>query len=129
MTREELALTYHDYLSSEGYHPEIDSDGDVTFKYEGGFYVVICSDDDEYFRIVYPNFWSVENERERIMADRACIKATAETKVAKVFTVNDSIWASIEMFCSSPEHAKQVFPRCLRALRASVRTFVEAMQA
>ncbi len=72
--------------------------------------------DEEFFRLVYPGFWSIESELEREKAQRA-LTATAQTKVAKVFLVCDNTWASIEMFCSPPEVFRTAFHRSLRALR------------
>ena len=129
MTKSERAEMYRSYLAEEGYAPKIDDDGDVRFKYEGGSYFISVEEkDEEFFRIVYPAFWSIENESERAKVAQVALLATAETKVAKVFPVRDSTWASIEMFCSPPEVFKAVFGRSLTALRAAVQTFREKMQ-
>ena len=59
------AELYMDFLSGEGYRPTIDNDGDVVFKVEGGlYYIDVDADDAVYFRVVYPNFWSIENPDE-----------------------------------------------------------------
>jgi len=129
LKKEELAALYRDFLDGEGYRPQIDGDGDVAFKHEGGNYVIIIDDDDdEFFRLVYPGFWEIENEPERAKVAQAALHATAQTKVAKVFPVRDNTWASIEMFCSPPETVKTVFRRCLSALRAGVEKFKTAMR-
>jgi len=120
---------YRSFLAEEGYAPKIDNDGDVLFKFEGGTYFIAVSEKDEvFFRIVFPNFWPIESEQERVRALLAAASATAETKVAKVFLVRDDTYASIEMFCSPPDTFKPVFRRCLNALRASVEHFREKMQ-
>lgn len=129
MSKQERAEMYRSFLAEEGYAPKIDNDGDVLFKFEGGTYFIAVSEKDEvFFRIVFPNFWPIESEQERVRALLAAASATAETKVAKVFLVRDDTYASIEMFCSPPDTFKPVFRRCLNALRASVEHFREKMQ-
>ncbi|MCX8141017.1 MAG: hypothetical protein WHU94_15075 [Thermogemmata sp.] len=130
MTKQERVGMYMRYLVEEGYMPRVDQDGDIIFKFEGGTYLIIIDDsDDEYFRLVFPNFWSIDSEEERMQVYIAATHATAETKVTKVYPVRDNVWASIEMFCSPPEVFKSVFRRSLGALRAGVNNFREKMQS
>jgi hypothetical protein len=129
MTKEERAEMYRSFLAEEGYAPRLDDDGDVWFKYEGGnYFIAVDEKDEEFFRIVYPAFWSIENDNERAKVARAALIATAHTKVAKVFPVRDDAWASIEMFCSPPKMFKAVFRRSLTALQAAVQEFRKGMQ-
>jgi hypothetical protein len=129
MNKAERAQIYSDYLRGEGYLPSIDQDGDVKFKKEGGIYYIMFSEEDaEFFRLVFPNFWSIETTEERAKVEKAALHATAGTKVAKVFPVKDNVWATIELFCSPPECFKPVFPRSMSALRAAVETFAEKMR-
>ena len=129
MNKQERAEMYRNYLTEEGYAPKIDEDGDVTFKYEGGMYFIAVDEkDEEFFRLVFPGFWSIDNEIERAKVNRAALYATERTKVAKVYAVADNTWASIEMFCFPPETFKQVFHRSMSALRAGVQNFQDKMQ-
>lgn len=129
MTKQERVDMYMRYLAEEGYVPKIDEDGDIKFKFEGGIYFIIIDDeDDDFFRLVYPNFWSIDSEEERMQVYIAAAHATAETKVAKVYPVRDNVWASIEKFCSPPEVFKSIFRRSLGALRAGVNNFREKMR-
>lgn len=128
MTKQERAEMYRTFLEEEGYRPRINDAGDVVFKYEGRFYVIVVEEtDEEFFRLIYPNFWGMENESELAAVKEAALCATVETKVAKVFPVGDNTWATIELFCDPPETFKPIFPRCLSALRASVEAFVSKM--
>ena len=128
MTKQERAEMYRSYLAGEGYSPEIDDDGDILFKYEGhSFFIEVAEKDEEYFRVVFPNFWSIESEAERQKVSQASLHATHVTKVAKVFPVQDNTWAAIEMFCSPPEVFKASFRRCLIALQVSTKNFKEKM--
>ena len=128
LPKQERAEMYRSFLAEEGYSPQIDKDGDVTFKYEGGGYCIIVSEqDEEFFQLIYPNFWSIDSEAEREKVAKAALQATAKTKVAKVYPVRDNTWASIEMFCSPPDVFKAVFQRSLSAIRSSLANFKEAM--
>lgn len=125
----ERTQMYSEFLRKEGYAPQLDSDGDILFKMEGRTYLIIVDrDDEEFFRIVFPNFWSIENEKERRQVHEAALHATAQTKVAKVFPVRDDVWASVELFCSPPDSFKPVFRRSMSALAAAIATFVSKMR-
>jgi len=119
---------YTDFLRAEGYVPQIDQDGDIVFKVEGGMYLILLDEkDDQFFRLIYPNFWSIESPNERIKVEKAALVATGNTKVAKVFPVGNNVWGAIEMFAASPEAIKPVFARALSALRTAVNSFKEEM--
>lgn len=116
------------WLANEGYAPKIDGDGDIVIKIEGGTYCVILEDgDEEFYRLVYPSFWSIDSETERQQVVRAAEAATGKTKVAKVFVVKQNTWASIELFLSSADEFNRTFRRSVSALQASIRNFREAM--
>jgi hypothetical protein len=127
-TKQERTRMYRDFLLREGYAPTVDRDGDVSFKYEGRTYYILAQDDDEmFFRLIYPNFWSIESESERAKVKAAALYANAQTKVVKVFPVEDNTWATIEMFFCPPEAFKAVFHRALRALSAGIEAFRSKM--
>lgn len=129
MSKAERVRVFSDFLRGEGYAPTTDSDGDIVYKCEGRVYLVILDEgDNEFFRIVYPGFWSIESPEERIRVERAALKACADTKVAKVFPIRDNTWATIEIFCANIEQAKAVFRRSMSALQTAVATFVEEMR-
>jgi hypothetical protein len=126
MQREQLANMYLEYLKSEGYCPHLDDDGDVVFKYEGRHYAILIDPKDAgYFRLVFPNFWAIEDEESRYRAIVAAHHATSRVKVAKVFVVRDDTWVSIELFCSPPQVFQDVFERALGAIQAAVKAFLE----
>ncbi len=131
MNRQQLTKMYTDYLTSEGYQPTLDKDGDVRFKAEGFTYYIIIDDEDErYFRLLFPNFWSIDDGDELARALISANYATMRTKVAKVYVHEDgkNTSASIEMFLDPPDQFAKTFPRCMSALRTSVNTFVERMK-
>lgn len=129
MNKAEKTEAIAEFLREEGYVPKIDDDGDLAFKMEGKtFFVIFDEADQSFVRIVHPNFWSIDDEDERSRVEQASLKATAETKVAKVFPIEDDTWASIELFSSSIENTKRVFPRALRALSAAISSFLKEMR-
>lgn len=131
VNRQQLTHMYMEYLTEEGYNPSLDADGDVRFKAEGfTYYIIIDEKDERYFRLLFPNFWSIDDGEELARALVAANYATMVTKVAKVYVREDGkdTSAAIEMFVDPPEQFKSTFPRCMSALRASVNTFVEKMK-
>jgi hypothetical protein len=130
MDKQQRTEMYRLYLQDEGYKPEVDSDGDVRFKKEGRTYVIIVDQDDEaFFTVVYPQFWKIESEDERRRVLTSCDHANNLSKVAKVFTVQDNVWAATEMFVSAPEGFKPVFDRAMSALQNCVSNFAQHMRA
>lgn len=124
-----LQKVYMEFLSDEGYRPEIDKDGDVQFKREGSSYFIQVDEaDPEFFRLVYPNFWSIESDAERAKALAAIEAANADTKVCKIFTQKDNLWASIEAFQGQPSDFKPVFSRMMSALRSCSSSFARNMR-
>ena len=130
MNKQELAKMYVDFLTKEGYHPELDKDGDVVFKSEGKTYLIIADENDPvYFRLIFPNFWAIESEPERQKVLVAADHASSRTKVAKVYTTqNNNVWASVEVFLAKPEEFSAIFQRSMNALQASIANFVEKMR-
>ncbi|EMI55715.1 hypothetical protein [Rhodopirellula sallentina] len=128
-TEESLQQSYINFLKQEGYSPRVDEDGDVAFKFEGRtYYLLVSAEDPNLMRLAYPNFWSIENEEERLRAQVAALKATKDTKVAKVFLTEKNTWGIVSLFLADPEAFHPVFPRCLSALRLSVNTFADTMR-
>lgn len=119
-------------IEREGLFPEIDDDGDLTLRYEGGSYIVFVDPDDEpYIRILFPNFWSVDAADERRRAYRAASRASRRSKGAKVWLREDehSVCASMEGFLPGPEFFEYVFSRMMSALQYAAGQFRDEMRA
>ena len=124
-----MAATYMEFLEDEGMQPTLDSSGAVIFESRGRFYYLIVDDDDpQYFRLLYPNFWSLDGSADRQRALLAAAEVTAGIKVAKVYVLGEDAQAAAEMFLADPRDLHQVFARTLRALQGAVRRFSELMQ-
>ena len=131
MTKEQLQKMYVDYLKSEGFSPSLDDDGDVMFKYEGGTYFIIVDEkDQEFFAVLYPNFWEIESENEREQALLAAKEATRSAKVAKVYLIEDNtdVSLSAEVFLKTPSDFKGIFHRMMSSMTAARKVFVDKMQ-
>ena len=128
-TKERLQQMYVDYLKEKGYEPEIDSDGDVRFTREKfNYFVSVPDKDPTYFQVVLFNVWEIESEAERAKVLAACDNANARAKVAKIYTVKDNVWLSVEAFLNGPEDFKGQFERSLQAIDFAAGCFVERMR-
>ena len=126
----DLAETYRDLLNDDGFRATIDDDGDVVFKYEGGtYYISIYKDDERYFQLVFPAFWSIDSADELERAKTACVKTTQTVKAAKVYLVRDNtnVSASYEAFYPSPKEAMKVFKRSIGCIQSAASAFRDAM--
>lgn len=104
------------WLSTEGYKYDIDSDGDVHFKYEGvHLYFTVDSNDQSFFRIIMPSIYQVDGNRTKVL--EAANSVTRDLKVLKAFLVDDRLWLTIEMFLDASPELEDFFPRCLSLLK------------
>ena len=127
MTALERAELYRAFLAEAGYAPKIDEDGDVLFKCEGMTFFIRVDDDDEFFRLVCPNFWPINSDEERDRVVHAAAAVNNSIKVAKVYPVRDDTWASVEMYCSPPDAVLPVLLRAMGTLRGIVSEFRKEM--
>ena len=101
----------------------------MLFRCEGrSYYLMVDDDDPHYFRLLFPNFWSIDGVAERQRALLAASEVTAEIKVAKVYILGDDTQATAEMFLADPHDLRKVFDRALSALQGAVRRYCEIMQ-
>lgn len=130
MSRAQMQQMYSDYLKAEGYKPELDQDGDVVFKREGKtFFIQVSDQDQNYFRLVLPNFWTIESPAERAKVMIAADKTNSLSKAAKVFTTaNNNVWVSVEIFVNDPRDFKAIFPRAASALDNGYSNFITALR-
>lgn len=125
----DLQQLYTEFLTEEGYRPEVDEDGDVRFKREGRLYFInVAEDDPEFFTVVLANIWPIESETERSLVRAAADVSNAKSKVSKVFTINDDVWVSIELFVEHPGDFRGVFERAMSGIDNGVAEFVRTMK-
>lgn len=113
-----------EYLASEGYRYEVDSDGDIVFKYQGlTLYFPNNENDPYFFRIIMPNIYQVEGNREKVL--EAVNAVSRDMKVIKAYLVEDRLWLSIEMYIDSTPELSDFVPRCLNILYDGYRRAAE----
>ena len=100
------------WLKSQGFRSERDSDGDLRFRYEG-VNLFCCKDDNDkqFLRIIMPGIYKVDGDRTRVL--EAINTISRDIKAIKAFLVNDSLWLSIEMFIDSTPDIDDFIERCL----------------
>ena len=105
------------WLSTEGYKYDVDSDGDVHFKYEGvNLYFTVDDKDQSFFRIIMPAIYKVDGDRTRVL--EAASTVSRDLKVLKAFLVDEYLWLTIEMFLDTSPEIEDFFPRCLSLMKA-----------
>ncbi len=115
MTTAELV---QNFLSAEGYKWDIDDDGDIHFKYEGAhIYYTVDEKDPLYFRLIMPNIYQLENNREKVL--EVCNSLCSEYKVLKAYLVNDRLWLAVELFIDTTPELEDFFPRSMRLLKSA----------
>lgn len=104
------------WLSTEGYRYDVDSDGDVHFKFEGvNLYFTVDQRDQAFFRLIMPAIYKVDGDRVRVL--EAASTVSCNLKVLKAFLVEDHLWLAIEMFLDTSPEIEDFFPRCLSLMK------------
>lgn len=114
------------YLKSEGYSPEITGSGDVSFKYQGGRYIIVIDPQDpKCFRVV--SVWKLPGNQDREKMLEAANKAELGTKVAKVLLTKETVLVAAELFLKEPTDFSAVMDRALGSIQLAARTYFESM--
>jgi hypothetical protein len=121
---------YFDFLQTEGYVPTVNEQNDVVFKQEGKTFVIsVDEEDDQFLRVIFPNFWSVESGEDLVRALAMANAINARFKVGKIVVVNKQVWAVAEMFIDSSPELAEFVPRILHILRHTADAFGTLMKA
>ncbi len=108
------------FLKTEGYMPEIDSDGDVKFKSEGKTYYIIIDEtesDPMYLSINIMFEYSDSGRYSRSGMERI-LPDFSRRKAVKVELYDNTICLCASYFLTSAEQFKTTFYRTMRALRS-----------
>jgi hypothetical protein len=119
-TKAQLQDMYSQYLTGEGYKPEITNAGNVRFRREGRSYLIFVDEKDPaYFRVA--TAISVQDNSTDMRAARmdAASFASEQTKVAKAHVSKDEVMFSAEMFLVVPGDFKNSIGRAFRAIDAA----------
>ena len=115
------------FLKSEGYRPEIDSDGNITFKREGRLYWIITYEDDaDYIAVQNPLIRNFTDESEREHVYWAMNEVQLNYKML-CMTMSEDNWVSAEIYIlANPfENFSNVLPRAINVLGIAREKFNE----
>lgn len=131
-----IRSNYQSMLSDEGFRSEVDGDGDLHFRYEGGHYYITQDCDAGYFTMIYPNFWKIENNDEKLAALIAANTATRKVKGVKVCVYDvDSpttvgvMGAAVQCFITDQSEVRQFLERGLEYIQYAVDVFTKEMRS
>lgn len=103
------------WLKEQGFRSERDEDGDLRFRYEVvGLFCCKDDDDDRFLRIIMPNIYDVDGDREKVL--EAINTICRDIKAIKAFLLNDKLWLSLEMFIDTTPDIDDFIERCLDIL-------------
>jgi hypothetical protein len=119
------------FLAEQGVRPKVDDEGDIHFRYEGRHHFIMETQDEQYFHLLFPNFFPLAGETEVAAAALAASTALRATKVAKVYLdpALDNVSASVELLVAQPADVHAHFLRCLGILGTATGKFLEEMSA
>lgn len=117
-------------LSDMGFRPEIDSDGDIHFKYEGGNYFITNNCDDTYFHLLYPGLWTLDSKTQQLAALMAANSTNRRVKAAKVWVTPsmNRVDLTLECLIGEPSDVRSIFMRSLRCAQKAVDVFAEEIR-
>lgn len=118
----------HEFLSAEGYRPEADADGDLTFRADGlNFLFVTEATDPHYARLTLPAIWCLETPTDVQVVRRVVDELNRELKLIKVYVLDEAIWLSVEMLCPDIRQWMDYLPRLIETLVRATRRLAESI--
>ena len=128
------AQTVFKFLENRDYSPRFDSDGDIVFEHEDNtFLIVFDRNDTQYYRILYINFWTLDDEDELKNALRAANRVNLVNKGAKVMVphqfvssprkIEESPYVAVETFSNDAYEFSRTIPRSVEAIEAAALKF------
>jgi hypothetical protein len=127
LVKQKLQKMYMEHLSSAGYRPIVDEDGDIQFKREGLFYCIFVEDSDTvFFRLVL--FQTVDDMYSLSKILEAANFANTKAKVFKISTAKNSkgenrVFGSVELLLSNPSDFKDVLDRAFNIIDTGMALF------
>ncbi|GAB5524554.1 MAG: hypothetical protein Roseis2KO_24260 [Roseivirga sp.] len=116
---------YMDFLNAKDYSPEVDSDGDIKFRYkEKTYYITIDMKDESFFRVARLANLKLDNDADIAQAKEICHNVTLDVKVAKVYWLKGVIWTSSELLMPDKDSYEAIFDRCLSLTEKAYVRFV-----
>jgi hypothetical protein len=123
MSHESASQAIASYLAREGWSPQIDEDGDISFSHEGQRRAIVLDKGDPVFvRLIIPVLPSVKQEHHAAAA-RIASQVASEVMVAKILLQSNSVWSVAELFCDPIDRFRSVFHSSHSAAQSAARRF------
>lgn len=119
-TNLQMQSKFIQYLSSKNLAFQNNVEEQITFKYEDLNYLFVYdSSDSNFFRLLLPNIYSIENSKNE--CNEIVNNFNYTYKVVKaIVTPTNQIWLSVEQFVYSEENIEFMFERCIMLLKATI---------
>lgn len=115
-----LRLELVKFLSSEGFQPKIDEDGDIIFKYNDlKHYLIINADWNNPFIVTLYISFSYDNDQYTKKNLENCITTVAQHKVVKLYLREKSFEYRSDIFCKNVDVVKMAFYPMLKQIEAA----------
>ena len=119
--QKQLRTNIVSFLKTEGYMPEIDSDGDIKFKSEGStYYVIIDANESSPFYLSLVSIYSYNDSGK--WSRRWFEGVASEINLYKGLSLelySSTAYLSMGMFLTEAEHFNRSFYRMLQILKAA----------
>lgn len=118
-----MLVQFKQYLETKGIKPTAEVEGQITFLSNGLYYLFVYdSTDPNYFRIILPNVFKVEDNRDKY--DILVNELNQRFKVAKTYITSEGmIWIAADQFIYSREGIDLMFERCIALLKIVIDYF------
>lgn len=111
------------FLRSEGFKYDVDSDGDVVFKYQMSTFVYYRNEDDSnFFQLALPAIFDVDEDNKNAVLEAANY-VTMKVKVVKAVIIRGEVWLIVESLLDSNPKYEEIVPRALQILAGAQREF------
>lgn len=119
----QMLVQFKQYLETKGIKPTTEVEGQITFLSNGLYYLFVYdSTDPNYFRIILPNVFKVEDNRDKY--DILVNELNQRFKVAKTYITSEGmIWIAADQFIYSREGIDLMFERCIALLKIVIDYF------
>lgn len=125
-SKEAIAKKYTEVLGKLGFNVILDPEGDVSFRRDGGYYIILIDvNDPKYFRIIYPGFWKIETEQDHQIALEASNEANSKTKLGKVYIIGKTVAATVEARLLDDAHIEDLILASFTPILTAGKVFIE----
>lgn len=119
----QMLVQFKQYLETKGIKPTTEVEGQITFLSNSLYYLFVYdSTDPNYFRIILPNVFKVEDNKDKY--DILVNELNQRFKVAKTYITSEGmIWIAADQFIYSREGIDLMFERCIALLKIVIDYF------